>query len=286
MKQILTLIILIFLLNPTYGQKNLDIPENKVIESFMKSLPKKIEKLKLQDLRTSEDSLNIRIWQTHNVFTINQNSDSTFSDYKIFTTNKELVFKSFNFKENISQKIMDSLSVETIMNLKDENYRGIDGSFIFLEISTGSIYKVVSYWSPSSERSNDCEAVVEILSVINNTIDSKKLSNDFLNSLPSGSYRWGMTSVRIDRFLDKAVAKTDFYSRAEKKIEKELSITDKTNHWDYPLILVNNKPAMLSDLNKYNDKEIAKFEVLKPDNNLIALYGTNGSNGVVLIETK
>ncbi|MCR1026087.1 hypothetical protein NQT66_14790 [Cellulophaga baltica] len=286
MKQILTLIILIFLLNPTYGQKNLDIPENKVIESFMKSLPKKIEKLKLQDLRTSEDSLNIRIWQTHNVFTINQNSDSTFSDYKIFTTNKELVFKSFNFKENISQKIMDSLSVETIMNLKDENYRGIDGSFIFLEISTGSIYKVVSYWSPSSERSNDCEAVVEILSVINTTIDSKKLSNDFLNSLPSGSYRWGMTSVRIDRFLDKAVAKTDFYSRAEKKIEKELSITDKTNHWDYPLILVNNKPAMLSDLNKYNDKEIAKFEVLKPDNNLIVLYGTNGSNGVVLIETK
>jgi hypothetical protein len=286
MKQILTLIILIFLLNPTYGQKNLDIPENKVIESFMKSLPKKIEKLKLQDLRTSEDSLNIRIWQTHNVFTINQNSDSTFSDYKIFTTNKELEFKSFNFTENISQKIMDSLSVETIMNLKDENYRGIDGSFIFLEISTGSMYKVVSYWSPSSERSNDCEAVVEILSVINNTIDSKKLSNDFLNSLPSGSYRWGMTSVRIDRFLDKAVAKTDFYSRAEKKIEKELSITDKTNHWNYPLILVNNKPAMLSDLNKYNDKEIAKFEVLKPDNNLIALYGTNGSNGVVLIETK
>ncbi len=286
MKQILTLIILIFLLNPIYGQKNLDIPKNNVIESFMKSLPKNIEKLKLQDLRTSEDSLNIRIWQTHMVFTINQNSNSTFSDYKIFTTNNELVFKSFNFTENISQKIMDSLSVETIMNLKDENYRGIDGSFVFLEISTGSKYKIVSYWSPSSERSNDCETVVEILGMINSTIDSKKLSNDFLNSLSSGSYRWGMTSIRIDRFLDKDVDKTDFYRRAEKKMEKELSITDKTNHWDYPLILVNNMPAMISDLNKYNDKEIAKFEVLKPDNNLIALYGTNGSNGVVLIETK
>lgn len=286
MKQILTLIILIFLLSPIYGQKSLEIPENKVIESFMKSLPKNIEKLKLQDLRTSEDSINIRIWQTHNVFTINQNSDSTFLDYKIFTTNKDLVFKSFNFTENISQKIMDSISVETIMNLKDENYRGIDGSFVFLEVSTDSRYKIVSYWSPKSERNNDCKTVVEILGVINSAIDSNNLSNNFLNTLPSGSYRWGMTSIRIDRFLDKDVAKTDFYSRAEKKMEQELSITDKTNHWAYPLILVNNKPAMISDLNKYNDKEIAKFEVLKPDNNLIVLYGTNGSNGVVLIETK
>lgn len=286
MKQILTIIISLFILSPAFGQKQFDIPETQVVESFMKTLSNNLEKLQLKDLRTSKDSLNIRIWQTHNVFTINQNSHSAFSDYKIFTTNKELVFRSFNFTENISQKIMDSLSVETIINLKDENYRGIDGSFVFLEISTGSKYKVVSYWSPNPERSNDCKTVVQTLGVINKTIDSRKLRNEFLNSLPSGSYRWGMTSIRIDRLLDKDVAKTDFYIRAEKKIEQDLNITDKTNHWDYPLILVNNKPAMISDLNIYNDKEIAKFEVLKPDNNLVALYGTNGKNGVVLIETK
>ena len=89
-----------------------------------------------------------------------------------------------------------------------------------------------------------------------------------------------------DRFLNSGVAKTDFYKKAEDKIKQELKITDKTNKWDYPLILVDNEYSKISDLNKYKDKQISKFEVLKPDNNMIAIYGTNGSNGVVIIETK
>ena len=286
MKQILTILILILLFNPTFGQKHLDVPKTQVIESFIETLPKNLEKLELKDLRISKDSLNIRIWQTHEVFTINRADESTLSNYKIHTTNKELVFKSFNLEDSISQNILDSLLDASIMTLKNENYRGIDGSFVFIEISTKNNYKVVSYWSPNPERSNDCKTVVQVIDMLDKAIDSKKLKKDFLNSLPSGSYRWGMTSIRIDRFLDKGIAKTDFYNKAEKKIKHELSISDKTNHWDYPLILVNNKPAKISDLNQYNDKEIAKFEILKPDNNLIALYGTNGSNGVVLIELK
>jgi len=66
----------------------------------------------------------------------------------------------------------------------------------------------------------------------------------------------------------------------------ELSITDKTNHWNYPIILVDKKPAKISDLNKYDDNQISKFEIIKPDNELIVLYGTSGRNGVVIIETK
>lgn len=271
---------------PIFGQKHFDIPETKAVDSFIETLSKNLKELDLQDLRLSEDSLSIRVWQTHEVFTINQNNASTISDYKFYTTNKELIFKSFHFSESISQNIMDSLLVAGIWNLKDENYRGIDGSFVFIEISNESKYKVVSYWSPNSERSNDCKTVVQILEMIGNTIDSKKLRSEFLNSLPSGSYRCGMTSIRIDRFLDRDVAKTDFYKKAEEKMKQELSINDKTNHWDYPLILVNNKPAKISDLNQYNNKEIAKLEVLKSDNNLTALYGTSGSNGVVLIELK
>ena len=285
MKQILTILILIFLLHPSFGQKRLDIPKTQVIESFIETLPKNLEELELKDLRKSTDSLNIRIWQTHEVFTINYN-DSIFSDYKIYTTNDKLVFKSFYISENISKNIIDSLIDKKIINLKNDNFRGIDGSFIIIEISTKSNYKIVSFWSPNAERSSDCKSVVQILSFLDKAIDTRNLQNEFMNSLPPGNYRWGMTSIRIDRLIDNDVAKTDFYYKAEEKMKKELNITDKTNHWDYPLILVNNKQAMISDLNKYNDKEIAKFEILKPDNNLVAIYGTNGSNGIVIVETK
>jgi len=284
MKQILTVLILFFF-QPSFGQKQLDVPKTQVIGSFIETLPKNLKELELKDLRVSSDSLNIRIWQSHEVFTLNY-SDYASADYKIYTRNDELIFKSFNFPDSISKNIMDSLFVANIMNLKNENYKGIDGSFVFIEISTYSKYKVVSYWSTNSDRTDDCKTDFQILSMLDEAIDTRKLRNEFLNSVPSGNYRWGMTSIRIDRFLDKDVSTTDFYSRVEKEMEQELNITNKTNHWDYPLILVNNKPAMISDLNKYKYKEIAKFEILKPDNNLIALYGTNGSNGVVLIETK
>lgn len=285
MKQIVTIILLIFLLKPAFGQKHFDIPETRVIESFTETLPKKLAELDLKDLRGSEDSLNVRIWQNHEVFTINFN-DSTFSDYKIYTSDDELVFKTFNLSEKISTNIMDSLTDLDLMGLDNENYRGIDGSFVFIEISTKSKYKIASYWSPVPERSNDCRTVVSILERIDKEIESNKLRKEFLNSLPPGRYRWGMTGIRIDKFLDKDVAKSDFYSLAEEKIKLELSITDNTKHWNYPLIVVDNKPAMLSDLNKYDDNQISNFEIIKSDDELSALYGTKGSNGVVKVETK
>ncbi|EIJ37223.1 hypothetical protein JoomaDRAFT_0163 [Galbibacter orientalis DSM 19592] len=285
MKQILILFGLIFILHPTFGQKRLDIPKTRVVESFIKTLPKKIRELDLKDLRTSTDSLNIRIWQTHEVFTINYNN-ATFSNYKIYTTNEKLVFKTFKISEQISKNIMDSLLVSRVMNLENEDYRGVDGGFVFIEISTKNSYKIVSFWSPSSERSDNCKTVVQILGMLDKTVDTGNLKSEFLNSLSSGSYRWGMTSIRIDRFLDKDVSKTDFYYRAGKRMRRELNITDKTDHWNFPLILVDKKTAKISDLNKYTNKQIAKFEILKPNNNSTAIYGYNGSNGVVLIELK
>ena len=106
---------------------------NKILSFMSEPKIKKLEELELKDLRKSTDSLNIRIWQTHEVFTINYN-DSIFSDYKIYTTNDKLVFKSFYISENISKNIIDSLIDKKIINLKNDNFRGIDGSFIIIEI--------------------------------------------------------------------------------------------------------------------------------------------------------
>ena len=280
------LMFLILGLNPVFGQKHFDIPETEVVGIFLEKLSKNLKDLDLQDLRTSEDSLSIRIWQEHEVFTINKNNSSTNSDCKFYTTKKEVVYKSFKFSESISRNIMDSLLAAGIWSLKDEYYRGVDGNFIYIEISTKRKYKVVSYWSPDSERSDDCKTVVQILEMIESTTYSQKLRNEFLNSLTPGIYRWGMTSIRIDRFLSRDVVKTDFYQMAQDRIKQELKITSETNHWDYPLILIDNEYATISDLNKYDDKQVSKFEVLKSDNSTRAIYGTNGINGVVIIETK
>ena len=298
MKQVITLIILIFLLNPIFGQKHLEVPKTKIIQGFMEELPQRLQELKLKDLRTAKDSLNIRIWQSHKVFTINRNNGSTFSDYNIYTyrldadytinSDSEPFVKSFIFAENISQPILDSFIDAKIMDLKNEDGFGIDGSYVFVEIATKSNYKVVGYWSPYTERIENCKIVVHILEILNNSIDSEKLKNIFLNSLPPGHYGWGMTTIyiHIDKFLDKDIAKTDFYSQVERIFRTVYHITDKTNHWDFPIIILDNKETFISDLNKYKVNQISSIKLLKPGIESVALWGTSGINGVLYIKTK
>ena len=49
---------------------------------------------------------------------------------------------------------------------------------------------------------------------------------------------------------------------------------------------LKDKYAEIADLNQFTEEEVSKLEILKPDNMLTALYGTNGLNGVVKLETK
>lgn len=288
MKQYLIIILTFFFLNASFGQKKIALPENNTVYSFIEKLPENLVKYNLKDLQVSTDSLNIRIWQTHKIFTLS-NSDSISSNYKIHTTNtnnKSIISTSY-FSENISQNILDSLLDYRIMEIQDEKYRGIDGSFVYFEISTKDEYKVVSFWSPKANRGEDCIAVVEILNPLNTSINSKGLESAFINSLEPGGYRWGMTSFRIDRFLSKDSIKTDFYIKSEARIKKELNITEKTNNRDYPLIRINNKPAKIADLNKYSEEDIKSFEIITSNNpNATAIYGANGRKGVVILITK
>lgn len=117
-------------------------------------------------------------------------------------------------------------------------------------------------------------------------VNSKELYNTFLNSLPVGGYSWGMSSLRIERFLDDKAEKTDFYVMAERKIKRKLNIGKKTDHWKYPALIINHKPAKFDELNKYTKEDVVKFEILKPNNPQTSLYGTNGARGVIRVETK
>lgn len=286
MKKVITIILLmIVFFSPLMGQKQIEIPDNKIVENFIERLPDKLIKYQLNDLRESTDSLNIRIWKTHTIFTVNCDT-SVSSTYKVHTTNENSVISKTSFSNNISQSLLDTMLQYGLMELEDDQYRGIDGSYVFIEISTRNEYKVISYWSPMADRSADNKIVLQIIDKINKTIDAKGLINDFLNSLPPGGYRWGMSSIQIDRFLDESIRKTDFYSRAVKRIKSDLNITKRTNHWEYPLITINDRPAKIASLNQYTERDIEKFEILKPENPATVLYGTNGSNGVVKLKTK
>ncbi|MCU4176237.1 hypothetical protein [Carboxylicivirga sp. N1Y90] len=285
MKQYIILLFIVLFLNPLNGQKKIDLPENKLVHSFVERLPKNLRTLSLKDLRSSSDSINIRIWQTHTVFTLSYN-ETVSSEYKIHTSNDNPIVSNTSLPKNIAQSLLDSLLECGLMDLHDDKYGGIDGSYVFFELATRDTYKVLSFWSPHAERSADCKVVVSILDIVSRTVDSKKLHAEFFNALPSGGYRWGMTSIHIDQFLDKDAVVSDFYLQVEKKVKAELNITEKTNHWEFPLIYINNKPAMIADINNIINQEVSSIEVIKPDDELIVLYGTRGSNGVVKIETR
>jgi len=285
MKHYLILVIILFFLNSSFGQKKIEVPESGIVLSFIKRLPENLDKFKLKNLQTSTDSLNIRIWQTHKIFTLSYN-DSISSNYRIHTTSEKPIILTSHFSDNISRNILNSLLDNRILELQYEKYRGIDGSHVFFEISTKDKYKVISFWSPRAKRSDDCKSVVRILNMLNKSINSKELVDTFLNSLEPGGYRWGMTSIQIDRFLSTDSIKTGFYLKSEERIKTELNITEKTNHWVYPLIMINNMPAKVADLNQYIEDDIVSFEILQPDNPIVSIYGIMGSNGVVNLKTK
>lgn len=267
------------------GQKIIEIPKNDMVEWFIEKLPEYLANYNLNDLRISSDSLNIRIWERHEILTLKL-SDSIHCNYKIHTITGKPIVYSTDYSEGISGKLLDSLISLNIMDLQDENYKGIDGSFIFFEISTPKTYRIVSYWSPDSKRSENCRSVVRILNTINKILDIDKVSLKFFNSLEPGNYGWGMSFISVDRFLNCSIQKTDFYPYAESRIREELNITDSTNHRDFPLIIINNKPAMISSLNLYSKKDVVSFDILKPEDPLIGISGTRTSHGVVRLITK
>jgi len=293
MKQYIAILFIILYFNPSFGQKEIEANKNTVVQRFIQGLPEKLIKFNLKDLQNSKDSIDIRIWQTHTIFTLNYDK-SLSSNYKIHTNNNnnnnnnnKPIISTTSISESLTRNILDSILDSKLMEIKDDSYRGIDGSFTFIEISTKNKYKIVSFWSPMNKRNNDCKTVEGNLSMISKTINSEKLINEFKNSLEPGGYRWGMTSIPIDKFLDTDSVKTDFYIMAEEKIKTTLNITNKTNRWEYPLTLINNKPAKIADLNQYSMKDIETFELVNPNNPATtAIYGSRGKNGLIKIETK
>lgn len=286
MRQLLTLLLLVYSFVTTNGQKHIEIPQSEVVENFVKSTPEKLNKFKLEDLRNSTDSLAIRIWMTNEILTIKSNN-STDYECKFFIYNDRFKLQEKTYSGKLPETFLDSLKSFNFMEIKNDNFRGIDGSFIFFEISTKKNYKICSFWSPESKRNDNCKIAVQTLDLIDKLSNKETLRTEFIENLEPETYSWGIStlSFRIDRFLANG-AKTDFYISSEHKIRTELNISDCTKHTEYPLIIINDKVAQISDLNRYLQKDILSFEIIKSDNTTKAIYGASGNYGIVKVKTK
>jgi hypothetical protein len=286
MRQLLTLLLLVCAFVTTNGQKHIDIPQSEVVANFVCRLPENLNKFKLEDLQNSTDSLAIRIWRTNEILTIKAN-DSTDYECKFFIYNDRFGLQEKTYSGKLPKTYLDSLKSFNFVELKNDNFRGIDGSFIFFEISTLKNYKICSFWSPESKRNDNCGIAIQTLDLMDELLNTEILRNEFIENLEPETYSWGIKtlSFRIDRFLANDT-KTDFYISTEHKIRTELNISDDTKHTEYPLIIINDKVAQISDLNKYIQKDIFSFEILKPDNTTKAIYGTSGNYGIVKVKTK
>ena len=268
---------------PLSAQKREIIPQNSTVEAFLERLPTYLNEHKLSDLRVSDSEFAIRIWQRpHEIVTLSRGAASEGS-YKIFIKKDSLFQSTFNIKSEISSLLLDSIISLKPFRLKDEKYYGIDGSFVFIEMATKISYKIVGYWSPKRERSENCRKVMEIMDMINRNISVEDYYTTFWDNLESGSYRWWMTTRRIDRLLDTEIDKTDLYTEIEQELKGEFNVKDM---FSFPIIVIDEKQAQISDLNRYYKSDIDKIEIYTPSNSFSVSYGTSGQYGVIRLTTK
>ncbi|WP_028375247.1 hypothetical protein [Leeuwenhoekiella sp. MAR_2009_132] len=278
-------ILVLLFCNLVFSQKKIEQSENQITVNYEKQLSDKLIRFDLKDLRKTTDSFNIRIWRNHQVYTLNY-ADTASSSYKIVTQGNDAAIGTTIFSSDLSKEIYDKILEKDLNQITGDSYRGIDGSFVYVELATPTTYRMVSYWSPYYRNCEKCYTLNTLLEMINKTIDAKKLRNEYLNSLKPGAYGWGMSGIQIDRFLGSEIKKTDFYTNAEEEIRKEFSITEATNHWEYPGVVINGKPAKIKDLNLYTNAEVEKFQLLKKEDALNVLYGTLGTHGLIFLKTK
>lgn len=266
------------------AQKINVLADNDIVVSFLKSLPGYLRQFNLDDLRSSKDSLAIRIWTRNDIVTIKA-GDSILCDLKIHISKKSTIVSNVNFSSQTSKSLLDSLLKHNVMGLHDERQVKIDGDIVVFEISTPDKYRVLSFMSPDADRNKNCKSAVEILNTLNKTLNLKQLRKEFLESLESGDYLWGMSLIRVDRFLDNNIPKTDLYSLVKDRMKNELNISDSTSHLDFPIFSINDHLVKIAEINNYSLKDVKRIEVLT-DEKMALVYGSNAFHGLILINIK
>lgn len=281
---------LLLVLMPLIGncKKTIEIPHSRTDSLHFKYIQKSLDKYNLEDLSLSEDSLRIRIWMGANIVDIKASPNPSANLILSIQSNEvsKSIVKSYSVAPSKVQILCDSLIHKGIVDLAGDQFYGIDGRYYLFEVATRDQYRLYSYWSPDAKRSESNQQIVKILSDINTLLDIKNYQQMFYNSLESGTYRIGMSTVRKDQLLSDTTPKSSLYSYIEKKMREELGIDENTNYFKYPLLLVDNQICFLKEINNKEYNQVKSITVLPANEpSKTALYGANGINGVIIVET-
>ncbi len=267
MKKLILLFLTLTAVN-SYCQKNIAPPENQFSERFYEKLDAMLMKYEVEDLRESDEKA-IRIWKNNEIILLSENSLYTFysnSNNEVITIEKEL--------EKVRDIDSKFQSIKNNLDWQDKNdVLVIDASPITIELNSKENYRIISFFK------ND--QLMEIISAIRkeNSIDS--LRENIIRNLSPGNYTWGMTSIKVDHLPQGE--KTDFYSKLSQQIKKDLNIDKDSDPTKMPLVLIDNEPGSLGQLNELELEDVADYKILK---DVQALYGSQARHGVIQVFTK
>jgi TonB-dependent SusC/RagA subfamily outer membrane receptor len=122
------------------------------------------------------------------------------------------------------------------------------------------------------------ERAAEIIGLLSSELNVTNNLHWFLNTLPSGVYSVGMSSVRVHELGAVGGKRSSLYLAHEELFKQGRILI--------PLYLINGKIVEPVELNNYELKDIETQEVMKEGAQASALYGAAGANGVVLLKTK
>lgn len=272
-----------------FCQKYIEIPDNGIDSVRFNNIKEGLSKFSFDDLTTSSDSLRIRIWMRHNIVELkygdNISAQLTSWIYPYNSNGKPIIHsRTFDFKT--SKILLDSLIFYNALDLEDEQFIGIDGTNYMFEISTPNKYRLYSYWSPTLTRSQNSKNAVILLNLIRDILYLNVIEYAFIESLEPGIYKWGMSTIEVDNFISEQDNRSSLYEFIEDKMRKELAIDEHTCRTEFPLIMIDDKRCFLNDINKYEYSQIDDITFITRNDYALAVYGTRGENGVILIKTK
>jgi hypothetical protein len=215
MKYCIILVVWLLTLNSLFGQSTkccIPFENGKDTAFWYKWSGENAEKIGLEDLTQTNDSLHFRFW------TETKSVDVWTKDFKFFsgflTLYTESIPKDVNSLSKgkfYSKKILlddstaknvyllfDSLAVFSIPPQEDikgwEN--GNDGDIFLIEYSTPNTYSFKSYWTPSNYPNIKEAFVIDTLSKqLDKMLAMGNRWSKFIRSLPKGSYNAGGATV-------------------------------------------------------------------------------------------
>tara|TARA_R100000935_G_scaffold48814_2_gene73569 strand:- start:530 stop:1336 length:807 start_codon:yes stop_codon:yes gene_type:complete len=263
-----TLFILLIISTNIYCQKRIEISENIISKRFYENLDSLNYKYDLKDLRDSNE-LAIRIWKDNEVILLEENSKYIFK-----TSNglKDIIEKK-NFENKINNDSLYKVFETNSGFDKKNEHHYIDAFPTTIELNSPESYRIISYYKN--------EKLEEIIQNIRKENSINELRKEIVDNLPAGSYRMGMTSLKID-YLPKE-DKSNFYKKLEPEISAKLKVSEKTNPIEMPLIIINNEPHYFEDLNNLSLSDVKDYEII--NDNRKFLYGTRGKFGIIKVNT-